>query len=225
MVPSTKSAPPPPLKSDQRDVSSSMSGIPPNVSTISALVRGDSSVSSEPTPSASSLTMQHLPSRQVDRRSEEHPSPLGGATSEVDEDALVNRITQLWSTHGVRSSEARHSREQLRNLRLELGKELSRYKRLLAQVGRGGKWTPFLRQLKISRATADRYIHCWEVMQEPEGENRVSESVSPPSPDEIAALAKRFGAKLLKTLTTPDLRKRFIEALASAFEQSPSTGV
>jgi hypothetical protein len=140
---------------------------------------------------------------------------------EADEDALVRRIRELWSTHAVRNSEVRQTREQMRALRLDLGKDLSRYKKLLARSGRGGKRASFLHEQRISRATADRYVQIWEATQDPEGKNRLSESIAALTPDQIASLVRT----VLKRLITPDSRKQFMDALALALGQSAPSSV
>lgn len=159
---------------------------------------------------------------KMERQSAEPgPGPHGGDISnELEEHALVTRISDLWSSHAAQRSAVGRSREQLNKLRLELGRELSHYKELYADKGRGGKWTAFLRAHNFSRATADRYVERWQESQKPKAENRLSEAVSAPSEDQIAALVKTVSARLLKRLITSESRKQFMDALALSFEQS-----
>lgn len=225
MLPTKKFPLPPQLDPHQRSVSSlnrTRTALAP-VQTSSGPATLENTVAGEqPAHSAASVPATQLPSKlepaeQLDQSSlpSGEPSAAGG----LDEDALVQRISNLWSTHVLRRSEVSQSREQLRTLRVELGKDLSHYKKLLAHTGRSGKWTSFLREQKISRATADRYVQRWEAIQNTEG-NRAIEAVSEPTPDQIATLAKTVSAKLLKRLITADSRKRFMDALALALEQS-----
>jgi len=180
-------------------------------------VKSDPSHASEPTSSTLDASTVKAPTNEPGKAFD---SPLVPTANQADEGSLVKLISELWSAHSLRNSEVRQSRGQLRAVRLELGKELFRYKELLADTGRGGKWTPFLRDRKIPRATADRYVLAWAEAQKPAAENRLSEAISPPTGDEIAALVKKTSAKLLKSLVTPDSRQQFLDGLALAFEQS-----
>lgn len=228
---SKKFAPPPPLNPHQRTVSSlnrTRVSVAPVQTSSRAGTLGYSVAGEQPHQSAASAPSTQPPTDELELGNQLNEASLPAAeptaTSDTVEDALVKRISELWSSHAVRNSEVRHSREQLRSLRLELGKDLSQYKKLLARTGRGGKWTSFLTEQRISRTTADRYIQLWDATQDPEGKNRVSGAISEPTADQIAALVKMECARLLKRLITPESRKRFIDALALAFEHSvPST--
>jgi hypothetical protein len=74
------------------------------------------------------------------------------------ETVLVGQISQLWSSQRKKTSSLRHSRRELDKLRSDLSEKLFDYKKVLVRTGRGGKWTEFLRQQNIPRATADRYV-------------------------------------------------------------------
>jgi hypothetical protein len=225
MLSSKKFTPPPPLRSNQRDVSmSNRTGIGSAISkNRSHTEQLDSFAASEQPTRLTQNALAATPLQNelnADRQlGDSSPSlPERRAVSEAEEDALMMRISNLWSTHALQRTEMSRSREQLRVLRLELGKDLSHYKEMLARTGRDGKWTPFLRERKIPRATADRYVRRWKESQMPAAEKRLTEAVPEPTPDEIAALAKKTSAKALKSLPTSDSRKQFLEVFSAAFD-------
>jgi hypothetical protein len=138
------------------------------------------------------------------------------------ETALSTEIVELWSSHKTKSSSLSDRRVELQTLRNTLGELLSSYKELLARTGRGGKWTEFLRQEKIPRATADRYVNRWKLSNSPQLENRLSESISEPTREEIVSLVKKLKPRLGRVLTTQDSVALFMAELTTALQPSQS---
>jgi len=118
------------------------------------------------------------------------------------EDALRQQITHLWSAHTVSKQAARSTGEQLKMIRLDLGRHLHEMKFLLVRTGRDGGWSEFLRAQKIPRTSADRYVERHEELIHPENMNRPSGAVLPPSEEQVCAFFRQSMPKLSRFLTT-----------------------
>lgn len=132
-----------------------------------------------------------------------------------DETALTVEITELWRLHSDFKGSIKSQTENLRSLRAELGKKFAAMKALLARPGRSGLWSAWLKERKISRATADRLVGKYERSLNPNG-NRLNESISEPTEAEIQSLLDKIAPKLRRVLRTPASAYRFIELLASS---------
>jgi hypothetical protein len=142
----------------------------------------------------------------------EIPQPDGAP----DEAALTAEIAQLWQIHSDYKTSIKHQSEGLRTLRTELGKKLSDMKRILARPGRGGEWSGWLKQRKISRATADRLVLQFERSLNPDG-NCLTESICEPTEEEIQNLLERLLPKLRRVLRTPQSTYRFLDLMTSVY--------
>ena len=96
------------------------------------------------------------------------------------------------------------------------GKKLAAMKALLATPGRAGKWSSWLKQNRISRATADRLVAKFERSLNPAG-NCLTAQFTEPTDAEIQTLLDRVAPKLRKALPTPTSAYRFIDLLSSSF--------
>jgi len=83
------------------------------------------------------------------------------------EATLNNEIKSLWSAHQLNEAAAKHSKEELRTMRLDLGCKLHQMKAILARTGRSGGWAAYLRSQGLPRATAERYIDRHEALSNP----------------------------------------------------------
>ena len=92
---------------------------------------------------------------------------------------------------------------------------LNLYKNLLSRAGREGKFTGFLRENQIPRATAYRLIEA-SVHYSAEAVNRLSETITVPTEVDIAKIVSGLKPKLVGRLTTPELVDRFLHALRDA---------
>ena len=88
---------------------------------------------------------------------------------------------------------------------------------MLAKPGRSGQWSGWLKERKIPRATADRLVSKHERSLNPDG-NRLTESISEPSEEEIQTLLDKVAPKLRRVLRTPASVYRFIDLLTLSFE-------
>jgi hypothetical protein len=122
-----------------------------------------------------------------------------GAEAEA---SLYEEIEGLWSIHKEKDGALRGGRRELKELGAKLGPYLSEYKKILVGSGRGGKWSEFLRELKIPKATADRYVNKWELAQAPKAGNVLNEEITEPSTETIAALVKKLKPQIVRALTT-----------------------
>lgn len=86
---------------------------------------------------------------------------------------------------------------------------------MLAKPGRAGKWSAFLQERKIPRATADRLVARHQQTLNPDA-NRLSGSIPEPTAEQVQKLFNAVWPKLRRTLTTPGSVYQFVSALASA---------
>jgi hypothetical protein len=132
-------------------------------------------------------------------------------------DELGEAITSLWAAHLNAKCAARATREELLGIRTKLGEQLHKLKQLLAQPGRGGQWSAFLRERQIPRATADRLVSCHLRLLNPNA-NRPSEANSEPTEEEVQKLFASVWPKLRHTLSTPTSVYTFVAMLTSSCE-------
>jgi hypothetical protein len=132
-----------------------------------------------------------------------------------DEAALARQIGQLWGSVEFKRRGIRKSRQEIAAYQVDLARELHRYKALLVGSGRSGKWSAFLRQIEMSRATADRYVQRCERSLTQVGENRFNEAISPPTAEDLTRMVNRIKPQLLRILTTADAVEQFMAVLGA----------
>jgi hypothetical protein len=145
---------------------------------------------------------------------------ISGATSKrefADESTLTSLIESLWSAKGFRGTLASRSRREAERLRVELSVQLHAYKEQLVGTGRDGTWAPFLKQIGIPRATADRYVK--DHIRKLAGSDKLlSEELVDASGHEITAMVKRLKPRLAAKLRTTDSVQTFLSELAAALQ-------
>jgi hypothetical protein len=134
------------------------------------------------------------------------------------EQALQKQVIDLWNTQQRSRKKARQTRDELRIMRMELGKSLYQLKALHVKSGRGGRWSSVLFRHGISRATADRYVAKHQQSIAPRPESRLDRPLPEPSPDEIRAHVIKLAPRLLAYLRTPAAVTGFLAELRSALE-------
>ncbi len=113
---------------------------------------------SETTEQIQNSSSSRTPSGQSFRRYPQNPRLHEPEAPAQDESALTAEITELWQIHNDFKTSLRQQSQNLRSLRAELGKKLAEMKQMLARPGRSGKWSVWLKDHKIARATADRLV-------------------------------------------------------------------
>jgi len=73
-------------------------------------------------------------------------------------------------------------------------------KSLLVQTGRGGSWASCLREHRIPRATADRYVHQHEATMAPIEENRLNEAIPLSTEDVVRTFFDKMLPRLQRAL-------------------------
>lgn len=147
------------------------------------------------------------------------PQFPSSANSQGDEEeALASDIGDLWGSDQVRSHEIRRSSKERSDIRIKLAERLHRYKALLVGSGRSGKWSGFLREIEMPRATADRYVQRWERSLQSAKGNCLTESISAPTADEITRIVARLKPRLKRVLTTKDAVEQFLSVLAGSLQ-------
>jgi hypothetical protein len=130
----------------------------------------------------------------------------------------ASRSRSSGNRHAGLQSNARGTREELREIRAGLGHKLFEMKRLLSCPGRGGQWSAFLRERDIARATADRLVRAHQLsLRSP---NCVDEAI-PDSPEVAArALVRKLWPRLGTVLTTHEHVFCFVRDLSALYGES-----
>jgi hypothetical protein len=132
---------------------------------------------------------------------------------------LTNDIKSLWTAHQTSTASAKRTKEELEDLRFDLGLKLCKMKSILVRTGRGGGWTAYLRSHGVPRASAERYIKQYKTIFNPES-NRLSDTISEPSQDDVRRLVRRVLPRLRKILTTPASVSLFVSEVAQQLQTS-----
>jgi hypothetical protein len=133
-----------------------------------------------------------------------------------------DEIASLWSAHQNAKIAARATKAELHEIRARLGEQLCRMKQGLAQPGRSGQWSSFLRERGIPRATADRLVSCHLRLLSPDA-NRPSEAVSEPTEEDVQRLFLSIWPRLRRSLRSRQSLQLFVDLLTSKFECGEAT--
>jgi hypothetical protein len=140
------------------------------------------------------------------------------APTEIEvENKLHNEILSLWVTLKVGKAVARKTNEELRTLRLDLGRKLYEMKTILARTGRGGGWAPYLRANGIARASADRLVDRHEASLDPETKC-LGEAITEATAEDVQRLVRSLLPRLRRILTTPSWVEWFSVEVAFQLE-------
>jgi hypothetical protein len=127
----------------------------------------------------------------------------------ANETYLSGEIIQLWEMHRCYSGDIKAEQFRQRCVGNTLGQLLLSMKRILVTPGRNGKWSGWLKEHGISRATADRLV-----IRYAEAHNMLTESaheqLHEPSESEIGKLFAALWGRMEKTLTTSRSRYEFL---------------
>jgi hypothetical protein len=134
-------------------------------------------------------------------------------TAPYNETRLAQEIQQLWSVHSQTQTVLGHTKEELRTLRLELGRRLHEMKVLLACPGRAGKWSKFLSEQRIPRASADPYAKSYQITLNPPAEIASSEAIQDSEDETAPKILQNIWPKLRDVLTDPETAYHFVCAL------------
>jgi hypothetical protein len=134
---------------------------------------------------------------------------------------LSSEIKSLWSAHQTSAATARQTKEELEDLRLDLGWKLSEMKSILVRTGRGGGWASYLRSHGVPRATGERYIKRFEVLSN-RRTNRLTDTLSEPTDDDVRRFVRRLLPRLRKVLTTPTSVSLFVDEVGRQLQTSLS---
>ena len=126
-------------------------------------------------------------------------------------------ILQYWDAHLHYQGSMKETNQKAREVRQHLGKLLFHLKQVLAKPGRDGRWSSFLKERKIPRATADRLVARHQRSLDPDG-NRLTEATSEPTEEEIQRLLAKVLPKLRRVLRTPASAYRVVDLLSGSFE-------
>jgi hypothetical protein len=154
------------------------------------------------------------------------PTVESAQTEGETEAALTNEIKSLWSAHQVGKATVKHTKEELKTQRLDLGRKLSEMKSILSRTGRGGGWAAYLRANGLPRASVERYVGQHEALVRPK-QIDPPETVSETNADDVRRLVRSLLPRLRRVLTTPAWVEWFLTEVAFQMETadaSPSAG-
>ena len=129
-----------------------------------------------------------------------------------DEQRLADVITQLWEVHAQAKNTVKQTKEELKAIRELLSERLYELKQLLARPGRCGQWSSWLKERKISRATADRLVQRYGANLP--GYEPPHEAISNPSEEPAEKIAKEVWLRFRKLLATGEVVIEFIDRIA-----------
>src|ERR1017187_5554134 len=129
-----------------------------------------------------------------------------------EEQRLADEIGQLWEVHAEAKTTVTKTKGELKAIRELLSERLYELKQLLARPGRCGQWSSWLKERKISRATADRLVQRYGANLP--GYESPQEAISNPSKDTAEKVAKDVWSRFGKVLTTEDSVIDFIVRIA-----------
>lgn len=140
-------------------------------------------------------------------------------TANETEAKLTSDITSLWAAHQTTTATAKQTKEELEDLRFDLGLKLREMKSILARTGRSGGWAAYLRSHGVPRASAERYIKQYEAIFDSQ-KNRLTDTFSEPSEDEVRRLVRRLLPRLRKVLTTAGSVSLFVDEVVLQLQTS-----
>jgi hypothetical protein len=129
-----------------------------------------------------------------------------------DEQRLADEIAQLWEVHAQAKNTVKKTKEELKAIRELLSERLYELKQVLARPGRNGQWSAWLKERKISRATADRLVQRYGANLP--GFESPHEAISNPSEDTAEKLARVVWSRFRKVLTSEESVIQFIDRIA-----------
>lgn len=134
------------------------------------------------------------------------------------EEFVESEINQLWLIHQCCATDIESGQYRQRSVTNSLGQLLYTMKSILASPGRGGKspgrggkWSKWLRERRISRASGDRWIQRYVDAFHLSSES--TQAIPEPSEAQINALLASIRPRLDRSLTTPRSRFDFLRIL------------
>ena len=143
------------------------------------------------------------------------PERAESARTLGDEACLTTEIMQHWDAHLHYQGSMKETNQKAREVRQRLGKLLFHLKQVLAKPGRDGRWSSFLKEHGIPRATADRLVARHQRSLDPNA-NRLSEATSEPTAEQVQKAFNSVWPRLRRVLVTPSSIYQFVLALVSA---------
>jgi hypothetical protein len=138
------------------------------------------------------------------------PATESAKAESETEAKLTSEIKSLWTAHRTNTATAKETKEELEALRFDLGEKLREMKSILARTGRGGGWAAYLRSHGVPRASAERYIKQYEDIFNTK-KNRLSDTISEPTEDDVQRLVRSLLPRLRKVLTTTRSISLFVD--------------
>jgi hypothetical protein len=130
----------------------------------------------------------------------------------LDNEVFVEtEIAQLWGMHQCCASDIKSEQYRQRSVANSLGQLLHRMKAILATPGRCGKWSKWLKERQIPRASADRYVNRYAEAFHLSSELPHESIQHEPTEVEISKLFALIWPRCEKVLTTRRSRFEFLQ--------------
>lgn len=133
--------------------------------------------------------------------------PTTAMPDSEEERRLADEIVELWAVHAKANGVVNKTRTELKAIRERLSGRLYEMKQLLARRGCGGQWSAWLKERKLSRATADRLVQRFAATLP--GHESSHESI-----EDVEKLAKTVWQRVQKLLTSDEAVIAFITHIA-----------
>lgn len=145
------------------------------------------------------------------------PDPAIRQDSPEAEATLTAEIKRLWSDHNQAQATGKKSKEELRVIRLELGRRLLDVRTLVSRPGRSGGFSAYVKAHSIPRATANELIARYKRTLEPQG-NCLNEPITETPMLTAEKLAQSVWHRCRKILTTSEAVVQFLATIAELSE-------
>jgi hypothetical protein len=129
-----------------------------------------------------------------------------------EEQRLDKEIARLWEVHVEAKGVVKKTKEELKEIRERLSERLFQMKQLLARPGRNGQWSAWLKERRISRASADRLVQRFAATLP--GYELPHESIPRTSNEAAEELARGLWPSFRKALTTNESVVQFFGWIA-----------
>lgn len=123
-------------------------------------------------------------------------------------------IRKLWAVHQQYEADVKVERSKLLEVGSSLGELLYAMKRLLAICGRAGRWSAFLRENRIGRASADRLVSKFAAAKGLTQE-LTHRAISEPNDGQISTMAHRTCDRVESKLPSQRSRYMFVHCMAA----------
>jgi len=141
------------------------------------------------------------------------------ASDAAAEAQFANEIVELWQARASAHGSLRKNQQDLKLIRANLAEKLHGLKSVLSRRGCLGGWSPFLKEQRIPRATADRLVTAHEKSLTPAPGICLIEHIQEPN-EAIRGYVTGIWPKLSKMLKTREAVEMFVAEVRQKADES-----